>query len=154
MQPESPGVPSAPGAPPSSAVPASVQSQYEFGTAENIVISDCAGRSRVWGFLCIIAGVVQLAASVLNVVGMIPGNGAIFSVPAGIFNIVLGVYFIRAGGSMKTVVDTQGHDITHLMEALRNLSRAFFVQIISTAVFILLVLGIVAVMISAMIKGH
>src|SRR5262245_12830474 len=136
--------PEAPGAPASVAAPPSAQPQYEFGTAENIVISDCAGRSKVWGYLCILAGVVQLVASVLNVIGMIPGNGAIFSVPAGVFNVILGVYFIRAGSSMKTVVDTQGHDITHLMEALRNLSRAFFVQIIATAVFILLVLGIVA----------
>lgn len=145
--------PEAPGAPASAAAPPSVQPQYEFGPSENVVISDCAGRAKVWGALCIIAGAVQLVASLLNVIGMIPGNGAIFSVPAGIFNVILGVYFIRAGGSMKTVVDTQGDDITHLMDALRNLSRAFFVQIIATAVFILLVLGIMAVMIHAMMKA-
>jgi hypothetical protein len=128
--------------------------QYEFGPAENIVISDCAGRAKVWGVLCLLAGAIQIIASGLNIAGMLPGNGAIFSLPAGVFNLVLGAYFVRAGGSMKTVVDTQGHDITHLMEALRNLSRAFFVQIIATAVFILLVLGIVAVMIRGMTQGH
>lgn len=132
---------------PSQSIP-SREGQYEFGPAENIVIGDCGGRARIWGILCILAGAVQLVASVLNIVGVLPGNGAIFSLPTGLFNILLGVYFTRAGGGMKSVVDTQGNDITLMMESLRSLSRAFFVQIIATAVFILLVLGVIGAMIA------
>jgi hypothetical protein len=132
---------------PSQPVP-SQQAQYEFGPAENIVIGDCGGRARVWGVLCILAGAVQLVASLLNIIGVLPGNGAIFSLPAGVFNILLGVYFTRAGGAMKSVVDTQGNDISLMMDSLRSLSRAFFVQIIATAVFILLVLGVIGAMIA------
>ncbi len=127
--------------------------EYEFGVTENIVISDCGGRARVWGLLCILAGAVQLVASVLNIARLIPGNGALFSLPAGVFNVLLGVYFTRAGGSMKSVVDTQGNDITLMMNALRNLSRAFFVQIVATMVFIVLVLGVIAFMLAAVAKG-
>jgi hypothetical protein len=49
---------------------------------------------------------------------------------------------------MKSVVDTQGNDISLMMDSLRSLSRAFFVQIIATAVFILLVLGVIGAMIA------
>jgi hypothetical protein len=136
--------------PDSSVSPPSVQ--YEFREAENVVISDCGGRARIWGILCILAGAVQLVASLLNIVRLIPGNGAIFSLPAGAFNILLGVYFMRAGGALQSVVDTRGNDITLMMDALRSFSRAFLVQIIATAVFILLVLGIVALMLATVAK--
>jgi hypothetical protein len=123
--------------------------EYEFKEAENIVIGGCGGRARVWGVLCVVAGAVQLVASLLNIVGLIQGNGAIFMLPAGVFNVVLGVYFTRAGGALKNVVSTQGNDITLMMNALRNLSRALLVQIVATAVFIMLVVGIMVFMIIA-----
>jgi len=126
--------------------------EYEFNESENIVIGDCGGRARVWGVLCIVAGAIQIIASGLNLGGMMKGNGWVFSLPAGVFNVVLGVYFARAGGALKSVVETQGSDITLMMDALKSMSRALLIQIIATAVFILLVLAIVGVMI-AMMRG-
>ena len=124
--------------------------EYEFQQAENIVIGDCGGRAQVWGVLCMLAGFIQIVASGLNIAGIIKGNGAIFLLPAAAFNIVLGIYFMRAGADLKRVVTTQGSDVTLMMNALRNLSRALLIQIISTALFILMVLAIIALMILAM----
>jgi hypothetical protein len=125
-------------------------SEYEFGEAENVVIGSCGGRAQIWGILCVVAGAVQIVASILNIVHLIQGNGWIFMLPAGVFNCVMGVYFTRAGAALKSVVATQGNDITLMMNALRNMARALLVQIIATAVFIMLVLAIIAVMVVAL----
>jgi len=124
--------------------------EYEFDEKQNIVIGDCGGRAQVWGVLCMLAGAVQIVASGLNIAGLIKGNGYIFVLPAGIFNVVLGVYFSRAGKTLKSVVETQGSDITLMLTALGSFSRALLIQIVATCVFILSVLATIGFMIAMM----
>lgn len=120
-------------APPSSASPSS-RAEYEFDDKQNLVIGATANRARIFGILCSITGVVQLLAAVLGLAGVLDPGMAVFMIPGGIFNLVLGMFFARVGTSLSQVVMTQGEDITLMLGALQNLGKAFLIQIVASII--------------------
>ena len=55
--------------------------------------------------------------------------------------IVIGVTFMGVGSSLKMVVQTQGNDLMHMMQALQKMGSAFMVQIVCAIIgFVLAVL--------------
>jgi hypothetical protein len=103
---------------------------YEFSQMENQIIERAATRTRVWGIISIILGVLEL----LGTVGAIASPGLIIYLPQGIVSIIIGTTFLGAGNSLRAVVDTQGNDVPHMMTAIQKLGSAFNIQIIVTVV--------------------
>jgi hypothetical protein len=102
---------------------------YEFTHEENGVVEDCAK----WG-------------TALAIVYFVVGGFSIFSLCSSplqasiniITYILVGVFIIMAAKSLKLVVNTQGNDIAHMMEALDKLGTMFLIRLIAVAISILL----------------
>jgi hypothetical protein len=132
------------GAPPMNAPPGG---GYEFGPFENDTIESVAKFARWWGILSLVGG----ALLVLFAIGM-AGVGAMHAVlpessaaQAGSLGAIsavvgmqalvflsVGVFYLKSGGALRSVVDTQGNDIELLMNAMRTMKRAFQIEAIAT----------------------
>ncbi len=124
--------------------------EYEFRQSENLVIGACAHRARIFGILCTISGVVHVVAVAMALAGVIEASGIVYLLPTAVFNIVLGILLFRASTALSKVVTTAGSDVTLMMSALTNLSKAFIVQIVLTAVVLVAITGtIVALTLAA-----
>jgi hypothetical protein len=114
---------------------------YEFTPAQDEIIASMARWTGIFSWFALIsgtlmafAGLLQLPAGALNVVG-----GSVY--------LFIGMWFRGAAKSLRKVVDTEGDDIAHLMSALENLRSAFMAMVVIVGVGILIatfVAGIVA----------
>ena len=113
---------------------------YEFNDTENAIIDKAASRAKLWGIISTVIGALQCVSSCFAV---IPNNlGLATNLPIGIVAIVVGITFIGVGNSLKMVVQTQGNDLAHMMQALDKMSGAFMVQIVCAILgFVLALLG-------------
>jgi hypothetical protein len=147
MQPpeSSPQPPSQPQPPPQpQAQPKPQPVGYEFSVPQDDVIRTLSGRMRFVGIFYVLAsGLVGLAGLVM----------LFFAPLIGLFYLVLltpelliGIWTINAANSFRLVVDTRGHDIPHLMNALSSLRKLY------TLMFWLLVVALV-VMVLAIAAG-
>jgi len=110
---------------------------YEFNDMENSIIDKTASRAKLWGIISTVLGGLQCLASC----GAVANAGMASYLPAGIIAIVIGVTFMGVGNSLKMVVQTQGNDLMHMMQALQKMGSAFMVQIICAIIgFVLAVL--------------
>jgi hypothetical protein len=107
-------------------VPGPSYGTYEFNDTENSVIDKAASRAKLWGIISIVVGVLQCFASC----GALAKPDMATYFPTGIIAIIVGVTFLGVGNSLKAVVQTQGNDIAHMMQALQKMSSAFTVQIV------------------------
>lgn len=113
---------------------------YEFNDAENSVIDKAAGRAKLWGIISTTIGALQ----VLGSCGAVAQPSLGTWLPTGIVAIVVGVTFIGVGNSLKNVVQTQGNDMMHMMQALQKMSTAFTIEIACAIIgFVLAVLGFI-----------
>ena len=107
--------------------------QYEFTAQENAVIDKLAGRLTVAGIMQIVFGGLQLLG------GWAFGlPGYFVGLPGALALIVIGALFVSAAGSFRSVTQTRGYDIQHMMGALGKLQTAATVQIIAYIVAVLL----------------
>jgi hypothetical protein len=128
----------APGAP-----PAPVQwGGYEFSEAENAVIAKTAGRAKLWGIISIVVGSLYT----LSTCGAFASPTFLTNLPSGVIGIVVGIFFVSVGNALNAVVQTQGNDIQHIMEALQKMGTAFLVQIITTLVGVGLAVLVIVLM--------
>ena len=110
---------------------------YEFNDMENSIIDKTASRAKLWGIISTTLGGLQCLASC----GAVANAGMASYLPAGIIAIVFGVTFMGVGNSLKMVVQTQGNDVMHMMQALQKMGSAFMVQIVCAIIgFVLAVL--------------
>ena len=58
----------------------------------------------------------------------------------GLIYLLIGVWTRSAAGNFRKIVDTQGHDISHLMDALGALNRMF------TLIYTLIVIGLLVLL--------
>jgi hypothetical protein len=115
---------------------------YEFNDTENAVVDKTASRAKLWGIISITLGVLQLGSSC----GALASPMMATNLPAGIVGIVVGISFLGVGNSLKAVVQTQGNDVAHMMQALEKMGGAFLVQIIcAIAGFVLTVIAMLIV---------
>jgi len=113
---------------------------YEFNDMENQVIDKAAGRAKLWGIISTTIGGLQ----VLGSCGSLAQPSLATWLPTGIVAIIVGVTFIGVGNSLKSVVQTQGNDLMHMMQALQKMSTAFTVEIVCAIIgFVLAVLGFI-----------
>lgn len=117
---------------------------YEFNDMENATIAKAAGRARMWGIISIVIGVLYVISGFFAVAqpALLP------NLASGAKDIVVGIVFLGVAGSLTQVVQTQGNDVQHMMQALDKLSTSLMVQIVVTIVgvvlgAILMVLGMI-----------
>ena len=110
---------------------------YEFNDMENQIIDKTASRAKLWGIISTTIGALQ----VLGSCGAVANASMASYLPSGIIAIVIGVTFMGVGSSLKMVVQTQGNDLMHMMQALQKMGSAFMVQIVCAIIgFVLAVL--------------
>lgn len=102
-------------------------SGYEFGEAENRIISAAALWARILGVVFIVIGTIGL----LNC-----------SIIDFILKLVVGIFMITGGNSLAAVVNTQGNDIAHMTQAIQKLGTAFKIRVIATIVGLVIILGL------------
>lgn len=108
---------------------------YEFNDFENSIIDKAAGRAKLWGIISTVVGAAQLLGSC----GMFVNPREYASwLPSGIIAIVVGITFMGVGNSLKSVVQTQGNDMMHMMQALQKLGSAFLIQTIAYIIYFVL----------------
>jgi hypothetical protein len=113
---------------------------YEFNEYENSVIEKAAGRMKLWAIISTVVGAIQLVGSC----GMFVDPKFATNLPTGIVAIVVGITFVGAGNSLKSVVTTQGNDLMHMMQALQKMGTAFLIQAICAIVSFVLVIIVFA----------
>lgn len=125
--------------------------QYEFTDAQNVVIGKLASRMMLAGVLQIVFGALQLVGNC----GLATGEGSVkvstTGSPIYLTLIVTGALLIAASVSFKRIVDTQGRDISHLMDALGRLSTSILVQLISFIVLAVVLLLLILLLIAALV---
>ena len=115
---------------------------YEFNETENAIIDKAASRAKLWGIISTTIGALECLASC----GAVASPGLATNLPTGIVAIVVGITFMGVGNSLKMVVQTQGADLMHMMQALDKMSGAFMVQIVCAIVgFVLTLLAFMLV---------
>jgi hypothetical protein len=134
-------------------MPGGAYGSYEFNDAENAIIDKTASRAKIVGTISAIIGVLQVLASC----GMVANASLAAQLPTGIIALVVGITFVGVGNALKSVVQTQGNDLMHLMQALQKLGSAFMIQIVAWiigAVAIALVTVIVTFVLVAAAASH
>jgi hypothetical protein len=131
---------------------------YEFGHADNAVLEKTGSRARWWGILSLVGGVFGLLLALLFVFGILltgatsklgAGAGIIsaailgFVGPISLVYLVVGRLYMGAGSALVAVVETQGNDVEHLMQALDKMARAFRLEVIMTIGAFVLGTGVV-----------
>jgi hypothetical protein len=112
---------------------------YEFSKEQNTLISDLAKKLRFVGIGFVVLGVLQAALAMINTTMF----GKLSGVLGGTLLGSIGIFMMRASGSFKFIVDTEGHDIEHLMTALAALLSMYAAQFWS-----LVILGSLVVLIT------
>jgi hypothetical protein len=123
-----------PGGPSAFGAPRPMQGEYEFNETENQTIAAAARWARALGIVLVVNGALMILNC--NIIGAA-------------LNIWVGAYFISGGGSLDSVVKTQGNDVANMMQALTKLATAFKIRVIITLVavgLLVLVFGAVAMM--------
>ncbi len=100
--------------------------EYEFDQYENVVIEKLSSRLALLSYsvmtviaLRLLVGVLSARHSPSALIGALI-EGALFAVFA--------ASMLRASRSLKSVVHTEGDDVSHLMTALGSLSQAYSAQ--------------------------
>jgi hypothetical protein len=68
---------------------------------------------------------ISIGLFTIAIGGLIRHIGPIFT---GTFSTLLGIWTQRASTSFKSIVDTQGKDVSHLIEALEDLKKLYSLQ--------------------------
>lgn len=105
---------------------------YEFGPADSHMIGDLAGKMQFVGLFTILFAIVVLGSG-LGALAYRRGEGItdpgiLVAAVQGLFFLALGFWTRRAGSQFRMVDETRGHDVEHLMLALRNLHKLYAVQ--------------------------
>lgn len=119
--------------------------QYEFNETQNQVISNLAHKMKFVSFFLVAIALLKLGFAILLFTQQMDYIAPLDGFITGMIYLLLGIWGIKAAGSFQQVVDTEGNDIDHLMNALGNLknvvSLAYWLLVIFLLVFII---GIIA----------
>lgn len=117
-------------------------SQYEFSSEDNAAIRRLAVNMRRVGSWLELYGALLILAFVVR---LIPWKREAVVTPlellTGLLLLFLGNRTRRGARSFRSIVTTEGHDVSHLMDALRDLTH--FYGLIDRVVLVVLFLAIV-----------
>ncbi len=116
--------------------------EYEFSSGQNEVVERFGRRAQRLGAISTAGGSLCLLAAVLGIRIEADASRILLFLLASLPQLSVGLSFLGAGRDLVGVVETQGHDVTLLMDAMRNLAVALRVQIAMTVVFLVLVAAV------------
>lgn len=105
---------------------------YEFSDSENVII----GQAARWGQ---ILAIVLFIVAVLDLLNCNPIGAAIDG--------AIGYFFLKAANSLKSVVDTQGNDVQHMMQSLDGVYTALLIRLIASAIKLAIVILVLIVVV-------
>lgn len=124
--------------------------QFEFTPEQNEIMAALSRRMRLVGIVLIVFGILGIVVGLATFGHKgLAGAGATIQ---GIINLLLGIWLSRSATSFRKIATTQGQDINHLMEALRQLAKFFGLQYV--LILISLVLLVVALVIALVAVAH
>jgi hypothetical protein len=120
------------------------EKQYEFKPQENKIIGELAGKMHFVGLFLLAIGVLVIAIGVVPIHHRVEFHvGPIIS---GSLTALVGLWTQRASVSLKSVVYTEGKDISHLISALEDLRKLYSLQFwLLIIALVLAVMGLWAV---------
>ena len=105
--------------------PTEASKEYEFTAEQNAVIRDLASVVSVAGLVLMALAIVGILYDGANITSAnhdpTPMVFAAFCAP----RVIAGFWLRGAAEPLLKIVDTEGRDITHLMQALQELRRIF-----------------------------
>ena len=117
---------------------------YEFTDEENIVFTGLSLRMNIAVVLMIVVGILLIVVGVVRY----PFSMELVLLTAnGLLLFGIGYLTFRTAARYKKIVDTQGHDIMYLMEAMTAQSRVY-----TLIVIIIVVVGVLMAL-SALLVG-
>lgn len=90
-------------------------SEYEFSAVEEQTV----GRAATWAKAVAILFFIQAAFSLIG-----------FNILAVAIDVAIGMSIWKGSKALSAVVDTQGNDVGHMMEAMSQLSTAFTIRLV------------------------
>ncbi len=108
--------------------------QHEFSSEHNVIFSKLATAMKFVGIFQIVLGVLCMLALFSGDVGAI-----IQGVVTGVVYILVGILLARASNHLRKIVDTEGSDIDHLMNAMGDISILYNVSMYIVIVAIVVV---------------
>jgi hypothetical protein len=128
--------------------------EYEFSAEQSVVFTKLSDHMKSVGFWFQIYGAMQIIGFLLKLIFSRYNSerfdfdfGGLLS---GLFFLYLGLFTRRGGWEFRKVSDTQGHDISHLLQALGEVSRFYgILHFVIRLVVILLVVVLILVAIAA-----
>lgn len=125
---------------------------YEFTAAQNSTIEVLARRMKFLGILnMVFAGFVALGG--MFKLFQSPTEALVLFLEVALFAF-MGLWNYRGAASFQLIVQTRGHDITHLMNALEELRRIYNLQYWLMVIVIgLTALGTIVAIVFSMISG-
>ena len=116
-------------------------SGYEFNEAQNMTFGVLASRMKFLGILNLVFAVLIGLFSVYALFNDSPLT-IVVAGPQVAMLVVLGLWMMNASSSFRMIVDTRGHDVTHLMTAMDALRKLYNLQFwLTIAVLIVFVIG-------------
>jgi hypothetical protein len=123
-----------------------MSSGYEFTGDENKLLAKLASRMHFVGLFGLGTGVLVIAAAVVR-------DHHFAAILSGAFYALIGIWTQRASVSFRRVVETQGHDIRHLLHALEDLRKLYTLQYWICLLALLVALGLLAASVVWMVQG-
>jgi fatty acid desaturase len=115
------------------------RAEYEFTTEQSETINTLATRMRWVGIFLIAIGVV---AGIAGLMSLAEAGIAVVSIIQAVIYALIGIWTIRAAASFALIPETQGRDVTNLMNALGSLRTLYSFQ------FWLIITGLVVLVLS------
>jgi hypothetical protein len=112
------------------------ETQYEFNSEQNTILSDLAKKMRFVGIFEIVLGAVYFLGSIATF--------SIANVGTGVIDILLGYLTLKASKFFQAIVESEGNDMTHLMNAVVELKNLYAIQFwLNIFLIVVIALGIV-----------
>jgi hypothetical protein len=114
--------------------------EYEFNQGENAVFSSLASGMKFVGIALMVLGALSILLALAGDFG---------AAVSGVIYLLIGIWTRSAANSIRAIVDTEGSDIMHLMNAMGDLKKLYTLQkwaliIGMIGIVLLIVFGLVA----------
>lgn len=116
-----------------------MEKQYEFDENQNSVVEGLSYKMRGVGIFLIVVSLFMVVAAALAIY-FSASKAAYADALIGLVGMLVGFWMLRASRFFKAIVDTQGNDITNLIDALWELRKFFTIVYWVLAIGLLLVL--------------
>jgi hypothetical protein len=99
-----------------------VADPYEFTAEQNAIVAALGTKMQFVGLVVLALGVVAVLT------GFSRSKYDARPILAGVLYALIGFWTSRAGSQFRSIADTRGHDVSHLMAALVDLRKLYTLQ--------------------------